>query len=190
MISNKLKSTWFILFLVALLSSCGWHLRGVGAGGDNLKGTKFYINDNNFNLFSNNLSKNLYNYKAEIVDDPKNADYVINIQDAKEGNELTSVVGGASNNTYLLSYTATYNVVKAFKDPKEDKDNEVIPNKTARAEQYWQSNSTMQLAQNNEARRVYKNIQNDVSNQVINQIQILLPNDSSKSQAKAKGTKK
>lgn len=83
--------------------------------------------------------------------------------------QLTSIVGGASNNTFQLIYTATYNVVKP------DDKTPVIPNKSINAQQFWQSNSGTQLAQNNEANRIYSYLEGQLVNNMITQIAALLP---------------
>jgi len=179
MILKNMKITYIMILAVTLLTSCGgWHPRGVGYGSDTLKGTKVYIDNNNFIQFGNQLADTIRSsYKAVVVNDPENAKYIINIQDATRGQRLTSVVGGASSNTYDLSFTVKYNVTTPEKD-ENDKYVEVIPNKTIIREQFWQSNSTMQLAQNNEADRIYKSITNDAIVAMLNQIATLVPTDS------------
>jgi LPS-assembly lipoprotein len=182
-----MKITYVMILIVTLLTSCGgWHPRGVGYGSDVLKGTKVYIENNNFIQFGNQLASTIRSsYKAVVVNDPQNAQYIINIQDASQKSQITSVVGGASSNTYDLSFTVKYNVTTPEKD-KDGKYIEVIPNKTIKRDQFWQSNSTMQLAQNNEATRVYSNITNDATIAMINQIAILLPANSHDSTVVAK----
>ncbi|WP_169709717.1 LPS assembly lipoprotein LptE [Francisella halioticida] len=168
---------YIILIFVFLLGSCGFlHPRGVvsatstDAGNfSSLVGTKFYIESNNHNSISNNIKRNLKAYKAIIVNDDKNADYIVNIQDVKEDTKLTSVVGGASNNTYQLYYRVTYNVVKPNnKTP-------VIPDNTIDAQQFWQSNSGTQLAQNYQADRIFNYLQTNTVPRIVTQIAALLP---------------
>ena len=167
--------TIFLFILsVMLLASCGFHPRGVlddgNAGNfDSLTGTKFYIQANNYAKFANALKRNLTNYNAIVINDEKSVDYIINIQDVKQESQLTSIVGGASNNTFQLIYTATYNVVKP------DDKTPVIPNKSINAQQFWQSNSGTQLAQNNEANRIYSYLEGQLVNNMVTQIAALLP---------------
>ena len=171
---KKYAILFFILALI--LASCGFHPRGVvsdtstDAGNfSSLVGTKFYIENNNYNSISNDIKRNLKAYKAVIVSDEKTADYIINIQDVKEDSKLTSVVGGASNNTYQLYYRVTYNVVKPNnKTP-------VIPDNTIDAQQFWQSNSGTQLAQNYESERIFKYLQTSIVPRIVTQIAALLP---------------
>ena len=81
------------------------------------------------------------------------ADYILNIQQVNQRSQLTSIVGGASNNTYQLIYTITYNLVRPkIKTP-------VIFNTTINSQMFWQSNSSTQLAQNNESTRIYNYLQ-------------------------------
>ncbi|MED7788832.1 LPS assembly lipoprotein LptE [Francisella sp. 19X1-34] len=165
---------YIILIFILLLCSCGFHRRGIesASGGGNygsLVGTKFYIAANNYNSWATDLKSGLQSYKAIIVTDEKKADYIINIQSVKKDSKLTSVVGGASNNTYQLFYNFTYNVVK----PKSK--TPVIPNKTISAQQFWQSNSGTQLAQNAQAERIYNYLQSGMVTNIINQIAALLP---------------
>ncbi|WP_150466323.1 LPS assembly lipoprotein LptE [Francisella sp. SYW-9] len=165
---------YIIIIFVLLLCSCGFHRRGIegSSGGGNyssLVGTKFYIAANNYNSWATDLKSSLQTYKAIIVTDEKQADYIINIQSVKKDSKLTSVVGGASNNTYQLFYNFTYNVVKP-----NDK-TPVIPNKTISAQQFWQSNSGTQLAQNAQAERIYNYLQSGMVTNIIDQIAALLP---------------
>ncbi|MBK2111167.1 hypothetical protein IB685_03105 [Francisella tularensis subsp. novicida FSC159] len=167
--------TIFLFILsVVLLASCGFHPRGVLSDGnagnfDSLVGTKVYIKADNFANFANALKRNLTNYNAIVVNDEKSADYIINIQDVKKESQLTSIIGGASNNTFQLIYTVTYNVVKP------DDKTPVIPNKSVNAQQFWQSNSGTQLAQNNEANRIYSYLEGQLVNNMATQIAALLP---------------
>ncbi|QIW10177.1 LPS assembly lipoprotein LptE [Francisella sp. LA112445] len=165
---------YIILIFALLLGSCGFHPRGVVSSSNagnysSLVGTKFYIAANGYNSWASDIKSGLQPYKAIIVTDEKQADYIINIQDVKKDSKLTSVVGGASNNTYQLFYNFTYNVVKP-----NDK-TPVIPNKTISAQQFWQSNSGTQLAQNAQAQRIYDYLQSGMVTNVINQIAALLP---------------
>lgn len=165
---------YITLIFVLLLVSCGFHPRGVLSSSNaenysSLVGTKFYIAANNYNSWANDIKSGLQTYKTIIVTDEKDADYIINIQDVKKDSKLTSVVGGASNNTYQLFYNFKYNVVK----PKNK--TPVIPNKTISAQQFWQSNSGTQLAQNAQAERIYDYLQSGMVTNIINQIAALLP---------------
>ena len=102
---------YFILVFTFLLVACsgsGFHPRGVVIDGANagnfgsIIGTKFYIEDNNFSSYANKLRRSLISYKAQVVTDDKDADFIINLPNVAKGSQMTSVVGGASNNTYLL----------------------------------------------------------------------------------------
>ncbi|AJI75384.1 lipopolysaccharide-assembly family protein [Francisella philomiragia subsp. philomiragia ATCC 25015] len=183
MIKNYTK-TLFLLVIAAFLSSCGFHLRGDLADGNagnfsSLVDTKFYI----YNAggappsLINELRRRLIGYQAVVLknkNQEKDADYIINIQEASQRTELTSIVGGASNNTYQAIYTITYNVVKPeVKTP-------VIPDKTVNAQMFWQSNSTTQLAQNNELVRIYDYQQSDLLTRIVLQIAELLPSKETK----------
>lgn len=175
--------------LVFLLTACGFHPRGVitadNAGSfGNIIGTKFYVEANNFNPFANDIRSSLSGYKAKIVNDEKDADYIINIQDVQKRSQLTSVVGGASNNTYQLIYAVKYNVVK----PNEK--TPVIPNKVLNTQQFWQSNTGTQLAQNNEADRIYKYLQSQLVNNMVSQMAALLPDDTSSYDSKSQSDNK
>lgn len=171
---------YIILVFIFLLGSCGFHPRGVvsptstDAGNfSSLVGTKFYVEANSYNSLSNDIKRNLTAYKAVIVTDNKDADYIINIQSADKSSLLTSVVGGASNNTYQLFYRVTYNVVKPHKETP------VIPNNTIDAQQFWQSNSGTQLAQNYESVRIYNYLQSSIVPRIVTQIAALLPSKAS-----------
>ncbi|APC91626.1 Rare lipoprotein B [Francisella sp. MA067296] len=170
----KYIHTMFLFIATVILASCGFHPRGVLTDGnagnfDSLAGTKFYIEADNYANLANSLKRNLTNFNAIIVNDEKSADYIINIQDAKQESQLTSIIGGASNNTYQLIYTITYNIVKPYKKTP------VIPNKSISAQQFWQSNAGTQLAQNNQADRIYTYLEGQLVNNMVTQIAALLP---------------
>ncbi|AIT08696.1 hypothetical protein LO80_01045 [Candidatus Francisella endociliophora] len=177
-----------LAFLLAL-ASCGFHPRGVitGANAGNFNsiiGSKFYIQGNNFSSFANDVRSSLNGYKAQIVTDEKAADYIINIQNVQKRSQMTSVVGGASNNTYQLIYTVTYNVVRP------DEKTPVIPNKSLSTQQFWQSNTGTQLAQNSEADRIYTYLQGQLVNNMISQVAALLPSKDNSQQKSSTKTKK
>jgi len=186
MVLNK----YFIAFFALLLVACGgFHPRGVMIDGDagnfgSIIGSKFYIEGNNFSSYANELRKSLVAYKATIVKDDKDADYIINLQDVAKGSQLRSIVGGASNNTYQLTFNVVYNVVRPdVKDP-------VIPNKTLSTQQFWQSNAGVVLSQSNEANRQYSSLQSQLINNMLNQIAALLPSKDNSTAIKSKSTKK
>lgn len=167
---------YIAILLAFVLTSCGFHPRGVitseNAGNfRSIIGAKFYIEGNNFDTFASGVRRSLTGYKAKVVSDEKDADYIINIQNADKKSQMTSVVGGASNNTYQLIYTATYNVVKP------DDETPIIPNKSLNAQQFWQSNAGAQLAQNDEAKRIYTYLQQQLVNNMVSQMAALLPKE-------------
>ncbi|MFC4891828.1 hypothetical protein ACFPDQ_02030 [Pseudofrancisella aestuarii] len=227
MTKNYLKNLIAVFIMSIILISCGFHPRGTGSGGTKIKGVKFYINSNDFDQYANSLTRYLIRTKAIIVNDPKDAEYVINLQNVKKTSQLTGVVGGASSNTYLLKLTVIYNLVKPIINDDTEQSNteqsnteqgnteqgnteqsnteqsnteqgnteqgnteqgnieqddnkklkviEIVPNKSISAQQYWQSNSGMQLAQNAEATRVYNNLQDTLSYSMMTQIATFLP---------------
>ena len=184
---------YFIILFAFMLVACGFHPRGVMLDGDvgnfgSIMGSKFYIEDNNFSSYANELRRSLISYKAQVVTDDKDADYIINLQNVAKTSQLTSVVGGASNNTYQLILTVAYNIVRP--DVKEP----VIPNKTLKAQQFWQSNAGVVLSQSNEANRQYDYLQTQLMNNMLNQIAALLPSKnnaiSSKSATSEKSSQK
>lgn len=123
------------------------------------------------------LRRRLIGHGAIVIKNKNNekyADYIINIQGATKNTQLTSVVGGASNNTFLAIYTVTYNVVKPeVKTP-------VVPDSTVNAQMFWQSNATTQLAQNNELERIWNYLQADLLTRIVLQIAELLPSKETK----------
>ena len=164
-----------IVFFALLLVACGFHPRGVMIDGNagkfsSIIGLKFFIKDNNFSNYANELRKSLISYKAQVVTDDKDADYIINLQNVAKTSQLTSVVGGTTNNTYQLILTVAYNIVRP------DVEKPIIPNKTLEAKQFWQSNSAVVLSQSNEANRQYDYLQTQLINNMLVQIAILLPN--------------
>ncbi|MDE4940580.1 hypothetical protein NAI66_11540, partial [Francisella tularensis subsp. holarctica] len=74
-----------------------------------------------------------------------------------------------SNYTFQLIYTVSYNVV--IPDDKTP----VIPNRSINAQLFWQSNSGKQLAQNNEANRIYSYLECQLVNNMATQVAALLP---------------
>ncbi|MEY8765582.1 MULTISPECIES: LPS-assembly lipoprotein LptE [Francisella] len=183
MIKNYTK-TLYLLIIATLLSGCGFHLRGDLADGNagnfsSLIDTKFYIYNAGGAPQSliNELRRRLIGYGAVVIRSKKQekyADYIINIQGATKNTQMTSIVGGASNNTFLAIYTITYNVVKPnVKTP-------VVPDSTVNAQMFWQSNSSTQLAQNNELVRIWGYLQSDLLTRIVLQVAELLPSKETK----------
>lgn len=170
-----------IIFFALMITACGFHARGVGDVGSfsNFRGMKIYIKSNNFSSYARELRRNLLAYKADVVKDDEDADYIINLQSLVKSSQLISVVGGASNNNYRLILRLSYNVVKPnVKEP-------VIPNKSLQTAQFWQTNSGIVLSQASEANRQYVYLQTQLINNMLQQIAILLPktdNNASKSE--------
>ena len=127
----------------------------------------------------------LISYKADVVTDDKDADYIINLQNVAKTSQMTSVVGGASNNTYQLKLTVAYNIVRP------DVEEPVIPNKTLSTQQFWKSNAGVVLSQSNEANRQYDYLQTQLINNMLNQVAALLPEkDNSTNSNKSSSTSK
>ena len=181
---------YFVLVFVLLSAACGFHPRGVIIDGDagnfgSIIGAKFFIEDNNFSSYANELRRSLISYKADVVNDDKDADYIINLQNVAKTSQMTSVVGGASNNTYQLKLTVAYNIVRP------DVEEPIIPNKTLSNQQFWQSNAGVVLSQSNEANRQYDYLQGQLINNMLNQVAALLPaKDSSTDSSKDSSTNK
>ncbi len=181
---------YFVLIFVLLSAACGFHPRGVMIDGDagnfgSIIGAKFFIEDNNFSSYAIELRRNLISYKADVVNDDKDADYIINLQNVAKTSQMTSVVGGASNNTYQLKLTVAYNIVRP------DVEEPIIPNKTLSTQQFWQSNAGVVLSQSNEANRQYDYLQGQLINNMLNQVAALLPaKDNSTDNSKDSSTNK
>ena len=180
---------YIIALFALLLMACGFHPRGVMLDGDagnfgSIIGSKFYIEGNNFSSYANELRRSLIAYKAQVVTDDKDADYIINLQNVAKSSQMTSVVGGASNNTYQLTLKASYNIVRP------DVEEPVIPNKTISTQQFWQSNAGVVLSQSNEANRQYDYLQTQLINNMLGQIAALLPSKDDSTGSKATSTNK
>ena len=158
---------YFVLVFTLLLAACGFHPRGVMIDGDagnfgSIMGTKFFIEDNNFSSYANELRRSLISYKADVVTDDKDADYIINLQNVAKTSLMTSVFCGASKNSYQFILTFSYNIVRP------DVEEPVIPNKTLSTQQFWQSNAGVVLSQSNEANRQYDYLQTQLINNMLN----------------------
>ncbi len=169
-----LLKKYFIALFSFMLVACGFHPRGVMLDGNSgvfgsIVGSKFFIEDNKFSSYANDLRKSLISYKAIIVTDDKDADYIINLQNVAKTSKMTSVVGGSSNNTYQLKLTVAYNIVRSgVKEP-------VIPNKSLSTKKFWQSNASLSLSQSDAANIQYTYLQGQLVNKMLHQIAVLLP---------------
>ncbi|MCO6441501.1 MAG: hypothetical protein J5I81_10525 [Nitrococcus mobilis] len=99
-----------LLFVIALLVGCGWHLRGSGGGGD-LDGVMVYVlPEMGEGELANITTDTLRSYGAQVVDDQQVADWVLVLLGQQTNRRTVSVTPQGQARAYELRYTLRFRV--------------------------------------------------------------------------------
>lgn len=154
---------------VSILYGCGFHLRGW----NNAELPKFmervYISYSGKDYdFLNAMISATNAAGAKIAETKDNASVILQIKSAKAEDRLTGIIGGASANQYLLSFTVHYQLL-------DNKDHVIMADQFNAATSPYSSNATQQLSNDNQREQIYNNLKQQVANNIILQLQSIDP---------------
>lgn len=153
-----------LLFSLALLSACGFHLRGTQSGTVQLPPT--YIAGN-----AGPLKQEVQHYlavaKAPVVEDQKDAQLVITLQDEETTRRVLSVDASGRADEYEVDYAASYSAARA--DGKV-----VVAPETLTQQRSYTYNQAEVLAKNQEQERLVQDMRRDVVRRMMLRVQAKL----------------
>ena len=151
-----------ILFLCALITACGFQLRGTQALPENLHTLNFQCsNEKNWDL-CRQLSRELQFHQVKLSDD---AELVLSISDVNKTQRSVSIDSNASTTEYDLIYTVRYNLFHA-------KTNILINSQVVEASQSYRHQSSALIAKEREQNEIQSKLNRKISNIIFRQLSV------------------
>lgn len=162
------KITILGVFL-SILYGCGFHLRGWNNAALPKFMERVYIAYPGKDYdFLNAMIAAITAAGAKISDARNNASIVLQIQSAEAHDRLTGIIGGASANQYMLSFTVHYQLL-------DNQENVIMADQFNAATAPYNSNATQQLSNNSQQQQIYNDLKRQVANNIILQMQSIDP---------------
>ncbi|ARG97583.1 LPS assembly lipoprotein LptE [Legionella micdadei] len=155
---------YFIIAAIALLTGCGFHLRG-------LSQLPAWLNGKNIAIIIQNahrdlgpmLKDQLESYKARVVPNPTQADYLLIIEADGIQQQITSVAASTAPRQYQLIYDVQFTLVKA-------KGEVIIPSSHVYITRQLTVNSDRILGSNLEEAQISYEMRREAAMQIMNRI--------------------
>ena len=164
MITNNLKYLFNSIILVTTLVGCNYHLKGW-----NNSITK--CNENVFIKFSNvdfdlksMLNSKLQSNEINEVQNYKEADITIEILNTMSSEKLLNILGGASYNSYLITYTVYYKLTTKSMHTSNAKVQTISINQT------YTTNATQVLSDNLKKQLIYQNMKAQIADNITSKV--------------------
>ncbi len=156
-----------LVFLIASLSSCGFHLRGHIKVPTALQRV-FIQSKTPYNEFEQALTRNLRSYNITVVNSADKATTVINIISSK----ITQSAGAASADLQTRQYSLRYNISFQLLAPNQDI---ILPNLQAYSTTTFTAQLSQMVASSSTPEEYKTSLENEV---VFRMINLLLSQDS------------
>lgn len=156
-----------LVFVLALLvAGCGFHLRQQAA----LPFSTLYVDGNPNSGFVNALKRSIeYGSSTRLVDNPKEAEAVLQIVAENRQKIILSVSGGGQVQEYTLNYQVVYQVRGA-------KSGILVPRGEISLRRDISVNPSEVLAKQAEEALLYRDMQNDAVQQILRRLRVVKMN--------------
>jgi LPS-assembly lipoprotein len=156
------------LLLAALLSACGFKLRGSN-GSYNMPFQTIYLAFPDNSPLGTELKRNLRGAdKVEVVDQPQAAQAQLELVSESRGRSILSLNSLGRVREYLLTYTVVFRV----RDPKGA---DLLGPTEITLKRNMAFDETQVLAKESEANLLYRDMQSDVVQQILRRVAALKP---------------
>lgn len=159
---NRYKFLWSILAFAILLSSCGFHLRGLVDMPRWLNHVSVIIEQAQRDI-GPALSEYLRSYDITVESSPAQAKYWLIIQQDNLQEQIASVSSSATPRQYELTYTVTFKLVEA-------KGREIMPPSTISISRQVTINSNRILGSTQEEALLIKEMRREAATQIVYKI--------------------
>jgi LPS-assembly lipoprotein len=157
---------FLVLLAAALLSACGFHLRGSGSTAA-LPFKTIYVTNPDSPL-GVELRRNIISSGTAVVTDPKTAQAIIDLGAEAKDRTVLSLNSQGRVREYTLSYRVTFRV----KDPKE---NELLGTTDIYLRRNLSFNENQVLAKESEEATLYRDMQSDMVQQILRRVAAIKP---------------
>ncbi len=157
-----MKKQYFIIgMLVLLLTSCGFHLRGMADKPSGLNNVAIVVQNAHHDL-GPLLKDQLQTYAIQI-NDPTQANYLLIIEQDGRRQQITNVAASTAPRQYILTYDVQFTLVKT-------KGEVIIPSRHVIVTRQLTVNNDRILGSNSEEATLYNEMRRDAAIQIINRL--------------------
>lgn len=165
--TKRFASLIVLLTSLTLLAACGFQLRGTGANGV-LPFNSIYIGASESSTFANTLKRYITASGTEVINDPKAADAIMEVLSEKQDKSILSRNSQGRVREYTLQYTLQFRV-------KNNKNAELLPASAISLRRTISFNESVVLAKESEEAMLYRDMQNDMVQQVVRRMAAIKP---------------
>lgn len=164
-IQKKLKFLFIGLLSVAILSSCGWRLRGTLTLPENLSSV-YISNQTRSTDLDEELERLLSNNDITVAESASAAQLIITLEEFDEANRTASLSSAGRTSEYELTSEVTYNI-------KDNLGNELIPTSEASVIRTYQYDENNVIAAGNEQRLLQQEIRRELAQQILGRLRFI-----------------
>lgn len=168
MLTKRFASLVVMLASVAMLAACGFQLRGTGPNSGRMPFNSVHIAASQNSTFANTLKRYIAASGTEVTEDRKAADAVMEVLGEKQDRSILSRNSQGRVREYTLQYTLQFRV-------RDSKNAELIPASEIALRRTISFNESAVLAKESEEAMLYRDMQNDMVQQVVRRMAAIKP---------------
>lgn len=157
------RAALIVLAAIMLVPSCGFRLRGEAA----LPFESIHVQGSSTSPFTIQLKRSIATAtKARLIDNPKEAQVVLQILNERQEKEILALSGGGRVREYYLRYNVTYRLA-------DSKGAEHIPPTEISLRRELTYNDAEALAKESEEMLLFRDMQTDAARQLLFRLQVV-----------------
>jgi LPS-assembly lipoprotein len=168
MFTKRFASLIVSLLCLAVLAGCGFQLRGTGPNSGNLPFKSIHVAASDNSNFANTLKRYIAASGTEVTSDPKAAEAVMEVLSERQDKSILSRNSQGRVREYTLQYTLRFRV-------KNNKNAEFLPASEIALRRTISFNESAVLAKESEETMLYRDMQNDMVQQVVRRMAAIKP---------------
>lgn len=168
MLTKHIASLAVSMFCLALLTACGFQLRGTGSNYGTLPFTSVYVDGSENSNFINTLKRYITASGTEVTSDPKAAEAIIDVLRESQDKSILSRNSQGRVREYTLQYTLQFRV-------RNNQNAILLPASEIVLRRTISFNESAVLAKESEEAMLYRDMQNDMVQQVVRRIAAIRP---------------
>jgi LPS-assembly lipoprotein len=168
MLTKRFASPIVLLLCLALLAGCGFQLRGTGMNSGSLPFKSIHVAASENSNFANTLKRYIAASGTEVTSDPKAAEAIMEVLSERQDKSILSRNSQGRVREYTLQYTLQFRV-------KDNKNAELLPSSQISLRRTISFNESAVLAKESEEAMLYRDMQNDMVQQVVRRMAAIKP---------------
>lgn len=166
MLTKRIASLALSLFCLAMLAACGFQLRGTGSNSGTLPFKSVYVAGSENSVFVNTLKRYITASGTEVTSDPKAAEAIIDVMKEAQTKSILSRNSQGRVREYTLQYTMQFRV-------RNNQNAILLPADEISLRRTISFNESAVLAKESEEAMLYRDMQNDMVQQVVRRVAAL-----------------